>query len=174
MTALLGLTLHTSVREISALIGKNSGELSGSLLPIHPTDFLNLRPTQFQALIYTHLSRLQKAFGQDIFQKLCKDYETLVADLAGDARRTQRQIKLLEQKIGFSKAWESIGDKVPFLRALACGFATVFPTTAQVESDFSRIKFARCCWRTSLADLTLEGTLYSKQLDLIFELLNTI
>ena len=171
LTAELALIMRTKVAEISLHIGKNRQVLSDKILPIFPGDFLSLQLGQFQALIETHLPRLELCFGPAIKKKLEKDYMTLIAELGGEKNRQLREKIIMDSKGGFGMAWQEIGDKVPTLRTIACGFATVFATTGQVEGDFSRIKFARNSWRKSLADVTLEGYLYAKQFDKILMLL---
>jgi len=40
---------------------------------------------------------------------------------------------------------------------------TVFPGTANVESDFSIVNFEKNDYRTALTDLSVEGIMHSKQ-----------
>jgi hypothetical protein len=49
------------------------------------------------------------------------------------------------------------------LRDFAGGLATVFPSTAAAESDFSQIRWEKNEFRSALADFPLEGILHCKQ-----------
>jgi hypothetical protein len=60
-------------------------------------------------------------------------------------------------------AWHLLGEKFTLLRGFAGGLATVSPSTAAVESDFSLIKWEKNEFRSALADFSLEGILHCKQ-----------
>ena len=47
--------------------------------------------------------------------------------------------------------------------AFSGGLATVFPGTAEVESDFSVLKYEKNSFRTRSLDLMLEGIMHCKQ-----------
>ena len=49
------------------------------------------------------------------------------------------------------------------LKIFFVGIASVFPGTAQVESDFSIVNTEKDNFRNSFTDLSLEGILYSKK-----------
>ena len=76
--------------------------------------------------------------------------------------------------LGFEASWDVLGDKTPALRTFACGLETIFPTTATVESDFSKIGFIRDCSRNAVGDLILEGTLQAMQLPFLLLLFSLI
>jgi hypothetical protein len=63
----------------------------------------------------------------------------------------------------FDDGWHLLGEKFTFLRHLAGGIATVSPSTAAVESDFSQIKWGKDEFRIALTDFSLEGILHCKQ-----------
>ena len=49
------------------------------------------------------------------------------------------------------------------LKEFCGGMGTVFPGTANVESDFSIVNFEKNDYRTALTDLSVEGIMHSKQ-----------
>jgi hypothetical protein len=63
----------------------------------------------------------------------------------------------------FDDAWHLLGEKFTLLRDFAGGLATVFPSTAAVESDFSLIKWEKNELRSALTEFSLEGILHCKQ-----------
>lgn len=63
----------------------------------------------------------------------------------------------------FEDAWSVLGSRFRMLKEFCGGLATVFPNTATVESDFSRLGLEKNEYRKSLTDFSLEGVLHSKQ-----------
>jgi hypothetical protein len=63
----------------------------------------------------------------------------------------------------FCEAWASLDPKFHPHRGFCGALATVFPGTASVEADSSVIKWEKDEYRTSLADISLEGILHAKQ-----------
>jgi hypothetical protein len=53
------------------------------------------------------------------------------------------------------------------LKEFCGGLATAFPGTSSVESDFSIVTWEKDDCRTSLTDMSLEGSFHSKQFDKI-------
>ena len=64
----------------------------------------------------------------------------------------------------FGEAWGWLYEKYPRLATFSGGFATTFPGTSTVESDFSVIGWEKDEYRTLLSDLSLEGILHAKQM----------
>ena len=63
----------------------------------------------------------------------------------------------------FEEGWKLTQDRFCFLREFSGGFATAFPGTSTVESDFSIVKWEKDVGRVSLTDFSLEGILHAKQ-----------
>ena len=63
----------------------------------------------------------------------------------------------------FEGGWGILGTRFPKLKRLCGGFASVFPGTSTVESDFSVIGWEKNEYRTGLTDFSLEGILQCKQ-----------
>lgn len=64
----------------------------------------------------------------------------------------------------FAGGWGVPGSWYILLHQFCGDFASTFPNTATVESDFSVIGWEKNEYRTSLTDFSLEGILYCKQL----------
>jgi hypothetical protein len=62
-----------------------------------------------------------------------------------------------------------LGDRFTPLRDFAGGLATVLPSAATVESDFSLMKWEKNKFRSVQTDLSLEGILHYKQYEAILK-----
>ena len=77
-------------------------------------------------------------------------------------------IKASTSTSSFVDGWKCIGSgRFEDLKEFCGGLATVFPSTATVESDFSIVNYEKNLYRTALMDLSLEGILHSKQFDVL-------
>jgi hypothetical protein len=63
----------------------------------------------------------------------------------------------------FDDVWHLLGEKFTLLRDFAGGLATVSPSTATVESDFSLMKWEKNKFRSILSDFSFDGILHYKQ-----------
>eukprot|EP00918_Siedleckia_nematoides_P080304 GHVU01176112.1.p2 GENE.GHVU01176112.1~~GHVU01176112.1.p2 ORF type:complete len:140 (-),score=11.48 GHVU01176112.1:1203-1580(-) len=59
--------------------------------------------------------------------------------------------------------WEGVTNACPMLFRMACGFATVYPTTADVERHFSRMGHIRNRWRNRMRPLAMDGVFHCQQ-----------
>jgi hypothetical protein len=73
----------------------------------------------------------------------------------------------IDDFIGFCEGWVPIRNRFDKLCTFAGGIAFVYPDSTRVESDFSVIRWDKDECRTSLADLSLEGIMRTKQLKYI-------
>lgn len=69
----------------------------------------------------------------------------------------------MSESIDFHEAWSALESRFPKLCTFAGGFASVYPGTTRVESDFSVISWEKDEYRLSLMDLSLEGIMHCKQ-----------
>jgi hypothetical protein len=69
------------------------------------------------------------------------------------------------KSVGFSEAWAVCQGRLFKLRKFCGVFATVFPGTATVKSDFSIVSWEKSDYRSALTDLSLEGILHCKQFE---------
>ena len=63
----------------------------------------------------------------------------------------------------FHQGWDFVQACFKQLEHFCGGLATVFPGTANVESDFSILKWEKDDGRTALTDFLLEGIMHAKQ-----------
>ena len=77
-------------------------------------------------------------------------------------------------KTSFEGRWGILGAQFQKLRRLCGGFASVFPGTSTVESDFSVIGWEKNEYRTGLTDFSLEGILQCKQYEALTSLLSKV
>jgi hypothetical protein len=89
-------------------------------------------------------------------------------------RNAYRNEPLLRSRIdkqtvstGFNETWAAVGDRFMNLREVLAGLASVFHNSTSVEGDFSITKWERDPTRLSLANLSLEGIVQSKQSHLL-------
>ena len=66
-------------------------------------------------------------------------------------------------KTSFEGGWGNLGTQFQKLKRLCGGFASVFPGTSTVESDFSVIGWEKNEYQAALTDFSLEGNLQCKQ-----------
>ena len=69
--------------------------------------------------------------------------------------------------VPFNDGWSAVKGRFESLHAFVGGIASVFPATAQVESDFSIVKAEKDDFRMAITDLSLEGILHSKQFSML-------
>ena len=77
-------------------------------------------------------------------------------------------------KTSFEGGLGILGTQFQKLKRLCGGFASVFPRTSTVESDFSVIGWEKNEYRTALTDFSLEGILQCKQYEVLTKILNKI
>ena len=70
-------------------------------------------------------------------------------------------------KTTFADGWKVLSGQFLLVERFCGGLATVFPGTSQVESDFSLVKGAKDVFKQSMTDLSLEGILHAKQMEMI-------
>ena len=63
----------------------------------------------------------------------------------------------------FADCWAPAGVQFPMLRTVAAGFATIFPGSSPVESDFSILRQDKSPQRSRMADLSVEGKFHARQ-----------
>jgi hypothetical protein len=64
-------------------------------------------------------------------------------------------------------SYTELGEKFTLLRDFAGGFATVFPSSTTVDSDFSLCNWEKNKVRSALIELPLEGILQYKQYEAV-------
>lgn len=136
--------------------------------PSLPKELVTMRRAGVTALVRANYNRLEKAgwSGQKIEAIEVEHFELLRK--YRDEDNFKKSIDDFPTDGSFKDAWKLVsGLKV--LEEFCGGFASIFPTTAPVEADFSLIGMEKA-HRESLTDFSLEGCLHAKQ----FELLQSI
>ena len=125
-----------------------------------------MRPRDLIALVEGQQSRLEASFKASDIEKICSQHRDLKLRYEQQARFKSA----LTRSAGsitttFDEAWkvENLATNYPQLCAFAGGFASIFPNTATVESDFSSLKWEKDEFRHSLTDFSLEGILHCRQ-----------
>ena len=72
--------------------------------------------------------------------------------------------------VSFDDVWLMVKGRFESPQCFSGGIASVFPGTAQVESDFSIVKAEKDDFRTAITDLSLEGVLHCKQFSMLASL----
>ena len=113
---------------------------------------------------------------EDEFRELVDMYgknQTIKEVLGGCSLKTEA-LDGCSLKTSFEGGWGILGTKFPKLKRLCGGFASVFPGTSTVESDFSVIGWEKNEYRTVLTDFSLEGILQCKQYEALTSLLKRV
>lgn len=168
-----GLILSTLTRlaEVRLFVLENPSVISQKALPTRPLDYFTMSDEQFTDLLEIHTQRLLVTKIPDFINStLVNEFRDLRNYIRLHSDKERIVSKLVdEQDKGFFNAWKPLSNRFSNLRLLACGFATLYPTTAQFESDFFKLKGIKGLFRHSLADLSIEGILHSKQFDVLIE-----
>jgi hypothetical protein len=104
------------------------------------------------------------------YSEVAIEIETQYQDLVSVYQKEQTLKACLNNSTDGSKfadVWHMLGEKFTPLRDFAGGLATVSPSTATVESDFSLIKWEKNKFRSAPTDFSLEGILHYKQYEAI-------
>ena len=144
--------------------------------PVFPNDFADLSTIELSDIMI----KFQKRFdlvginSEEMYKGVMRDHlrlRTLRRELCPTQFvEAQREY----EKKGFKSAWDSLPNNYFFIRILASGFATVMPSTARVESDFSIVNFLRGERKFHLTGFALEGILQTQQFDIMDEFLNIL
>ncbi|KAH6575369.1 hypothetical protein BASA62_001946 [Batrachochytrium salamandrivorans] len=110
-----------------------------------------------------HNPRLKRCFSNEKIQMIDNDYAEFIRAIRMEPELKAALNAMTNTAISFEDAWSVVGSRFCMLKEFCGGLATVFPNTATVESDFSRLGLEKNEYRKSLTDFSLEGVLHSKQ-----------
>ena len=117
-----------------------------------------------------HHPRLKRCFSNEEIQMIDQDYAEFLRAVRMEPELKAALNSMTNTATSFEDAWSVVGSRFRMLKEFCGGLATVFPNTATVESDFSRLGLEKNEYRKSLTDFSLEGVLHSKQyIDLLSE-----
>ena len=139
--------------------------------PCTPQELVEMKRSEFSNLIRKNKPRLLEAgWGEENIDEI-DDQMGLLREKYKNEVGFKAVIDSLNDHSNFQQSWtdpqlQNFGK----LKTFCGGLATVMPTTAPVESDFSKIGFVKNDYRQSLTDFSLEGCLQCLQ----FEELNKV
>jgi len=137
---------------------------------ILPYGLANMRGKEFSELLVLHANRLASTYSDQEVEEIEEDFHQLKFAYQFEDR-TRYIINKQKDLSNFKECWAPLFKRFTKLHNFVGGFATVFPGTSSVESDFSQLKWSKDANSSSLTDFSLEGILHSKQffeLDSIF------
>lgn len=139
--------------------------------PTRPLGIASLSASDFQDIVRDTKQRIVSFFGADGPRTACFEQNELRKEISRDGNLKAELEKAASQPTAtFKCCWEPLGVKYSVLRKIAAGFATVFPGSSPVESEFSILKQDKRPQRSRMADLTIEGGLHARQWQLLQDL----
>lgn len=150
---------------ISAVVAErdSSNDAAEELPAVLPHQLVtsDMRTLVRQLEIHNH--RLKRRYSDEEIQMIDKDYADFTRAVRMEPALKESLNAMKNTAISFQDAWSVVGSRFRMLKIFCGGIATVFPNTATVESDFSRLGLEKNEYRHSLTDFSLEGVLHSKQ-----------
>jgi len=140
-----------------------------STLPhVLPESVACYKDTKFIKLFNSHKEHIRSFYGNNevdgdsALYKLFKDFKRAYRNNDVVRRKLQAN-RSSEKTLTFNEAWDGFPAIFLPLRNFFAGFATVFPNTATVKSDFSILSYEKGDYCQSLADISIGSIMHSKQ-----------
>uniref|UniRef100_M4BQY8 Uncharacterized protein n=1 Tax=Hyaloperonospora arabidopsidis (strain Emoy2) TaxID=559515 RepID=M4BQY8_HYAAE len=150
-------TLVTDLMSVKAERGLNNLTLENDAPHIVPQQLVNLHPSTFiQDVLNTYRARLNKFWMPEQVEELEADHRDLIKTNGGDVA-----VRDAIDNHEAHKLFNEECDCYPLFKRLCAfcgGFATIFPNTTSVESDFLILKWELDKRRTALMHLSLAGS----------------
>lgn len=129
-----------------------------------PSDLLRMKPASFTAIVQRYYSKLKAAGWTPVsIEQLERDHRKLLEVAKNENQRTMNE---LDEHESFEKQWKLFRNEgMEELETFCGGLASVFPSTATVEADFSCIRLEKSEFRSNMTDFSLESLLQCKQFD---------
>ena len=158
------VNLIEGIEAVTAERDSSNEATEEDLPPVLPHELVKLRGAKFAAIIRKQQERLQEWVLAVEANKIEQEFQELKL-----AYQTEESFKnVLDQcdhKTSFCKGWDIVHACFKQLENFCGGLATVFPGTANVESNFSILKWEKDNGRTALTHFSLEGIMHAKQYD---------
>ncbi|KAH6587214.1 hypothetical protein BASA50_001347 [Batrachochytrium salamandrivorans] len=90
-----------------------------------------------------HNPCLKRCFSNEKIQMIDNNYAEFIRAIRMEPELKAALNAMTNTAISFEDAWSVVGSRFCMLKEFCGGLATVFPNTATVESDFSRLGFFR-------------------------------
>jgi hypothetical protein len=177
MVGMLVLDVLDGILQIQAERDSSNG-IDDDLPPVLPHELVKIRGSEFGIILERHLSQLRHLWRDEkivaIEQQNIKlrfeqqDIKLRFAYLNEPVLRDA--LNKCDHNTSFKSGWAFVEGRFNMLRDFCGGIATIFANTATVESDFSILGWEKDKHRLSLTDLSLEGIMQCKQLDILSKL----
>ena len=143
----------------------NQNSSSDELPPVLPLDLCCVHARDFTACLGQQRLRLKQTFSDEEVEKIDTQFRNLrlaFKEQSGFAEMLQNAQESCAVQ-SFERCWGPLGNDYGELRRFCGGIASVMPTTASIESDFSLINWTKDPSSQSLTDFSLESILHCKQ-----------
>lgn len=157
---------------VSSIVAErdDANESDEALPPVVPHQLAAISHSEFCTIVATHRERLVASGWTAItLDAMEQEHKDLIRTIAAEPV-LRAAIDACNDDTSFDACWSIVKGRFEFLQRFAGGIASVFPGTAQVESDFSVVKAEKDDFRTALTDLSLEGVLHTKQFSMLTSL----
>ena len=153
---------------ISQIIAERDemNDSTDKLPPVLPHELAELEPSYFCAIVRQHRERLLARWTATEIDSIEQQHQELVVAYARQ-QQLREALKACDEKTTFDQGWGIVKGRFEALQRFCGGLASVFPGTSQVESDFSIVKGEKTMFKHALTDLSLEGILHSKQMEML-------
>lgn len=133
--------------------------------PTRPLPLSRMPVRDFQDIINGVKRRVVAGLGSNAPRQACNEQSELrrLVNRDGDLKKSFEDAATTTAT--FAECWAPAGAQFPTLRAIAAGFATIFPGSSPVESDFSLLRQDKSPQRSRMADLSVEGKFHARQWD---------
>ena len=164
------LHLVAGLSEVQAERNSNNEIRELESPPVMPADLVTIRTSKFiEDLLDPHREHISQFWNVDEIDMIEKDHQALRSAFHSEVGLKEK-IALHDHETMFNVGWDTFKGRFSYLRQFVAGLGSVFANTASVESDFSVLKWEMDEFRSSMASLTLEGVLQSKQRTLLSSL----
>ena len=134
--------------------------------PVLPHNLVTIRTNELCEIIRPHRARLEKAgWTAAQIDQIEEDHRELRRAVSSESQFKASLLECSDSRTSFMEGWALCRNRFDKLQLFTGGFASMFPSTATVESDFSVIGAEKNVYRESLTDFSLEGILHAKQFE---------
>ena len=131
--------------------------------PTRPLALAEMSVRDFQDIVNGVKRRMVAVLGGNAPRVACDEQSELRRVVRRDGELKEAFKKAGTKTASFADFWAPAGVQFPMLRTVAAGFATIFPGSSPVESDFSILRQDKSPQRSRMADLSVEGKFHARQ-----------
>jgi hypothetical protein len=157
------MVLLEAVDDISAERDDDNNP-TDSLPPVEPLGLFAIPNSTFRRILMENKNRLLTKYTEAECDQIGDDFMAYKDLYRRDPSLVaQLMLAVNIEDHTFADAWEPIVQRYPLLFDFFGTLATVFPSTATVESDFSILKWTKDDNSQRTSDFSLEGKLHARQ-----------